>query len=51
MKAQWPGLDSRVKSQCARQSRMIGQDYWMLQACVEQEVEAKQSVEQFKLKR
>ena len=51
MKAQWPGLDSRVKSQCARQSRMIGQGYWMLQACVEQEVEAKQSVEQFKFKR
>lgn len=51
LKAQWPGLDAKVRGLCTRQARSVNLGYWMILACVDQELASKRAVDEFKFRK
>lgn len=40
-----------MRSLCSRQAQTVGQGYWLMKACVDQELEAREAVQNFKFKK
>ena len=51
LKADWPGLSSQIKKTCIAQAKSFLPSYFMLNACVQQEVASQKEVDAFQFKK